>query len=565
MKKFVIFSFLSCLVTGLALTMPGLARAAGEAPLTDAETYRLGEQMYLKGLLPSGKPMQAFVSGDIPVEGTSFTCVSCHLRSGIGSFEGNVATSPTNGRILYQERKPHIKGGSDRVPSYYKYASYFPARPAYTDDSLAELITDGVDPTGRSVVEVMPRYELDDRDMDILIAYLKTLSDKHSPGVTETEIKFATVIGEDADPALVEAMLVPIEFNVKRKNSQALTYKNNARLARMAFNMMGPELAEKRFSLARWVLKGPSSTWQEQLEAYYQADPVFVLLGGITGGDWEPIHRFCEEHRIPNLLPLTDYPVISDSDWYTLYFSRGIRQEGEAAARWLHSMHDLFADRNIVQVIRDNRMGNTLAEGFRESWGHAGEATAREMLLKGDEPLTAERLKEAAGGDTAVLVVWDDATSLPALEKLAAAEGAPGIILASGSFLGKEMWNVPETLRKSLHLTYPHRLPQDEERFDLAVRVVTMGKNPENYDQKVLRQSFIIGEMLGSTLVKMRGEFYRDYFFDVIGMKADATYPLYERIGFGPGQRYASKGCYIVQLGAGETPRLEKKSEWVTQ
>ena len=168
-----------CLIA-LPLGMAGCAKPSGSAAkLSPEEIQRLGERMYLEGILPSGQPMQAFVSGDVPVDGTSFTCVSCHLRSGLGSVEGEVITPPTNGRILYQERKPYVKG-SEFVPQIHNYAVYLSVRPAYTDETLATLIAAGVDPTGRSVLKAMPRYELDDKDMAILIAYLKTLSDEPS-------------------------------------------------------------------------------------------------------------------------------------------------------------------------------------------------------------------------------------------------------------------------------------------------------------------------------------------------------------------------------------------------
>jgi len=539
--------------------------APDEPILSAEEIHRLGERMYREGILPSGAPMQAFVSGDVPVSGTSFTCVSCHLRSGLGSIEGQVSTPPTNGRALYAAREPYIKG-YEHVPSFHNYAVYFPARPAYTDETLAELIIGGDDPTGRSVTRVMPIYDLDDPDMEILIAYLKTLSDQPSPGVSEAEIKFATVIVEGTDPVAVKSMLAPLEFGVARKNSLATASKANDRVARMGYNMLGPDLLQKRFSLAQWVLKGPSATWRAQLDAYYQAEPVFAVLGGISDGDWEPVHRFCEENRIPNILPVVDYPVISDHDWYTLYFSHGVRQEGETAARYLHGMYDLFTDRAIVQVSRDSRKGHALADGFRATWADTGHPPAIDIILKEGEQFTQQRLQQIiAEFKPAALIVWDDAAALEAFDGLPGNADRPGVVLASGTYVGKSLWAIPEPLRDLLYFTYPYRLPQDDVRFDISARKVLAGKPVDAYDPKIIRQSYITNELMGKALMEMRGEYYRDFFFDVIGMMADEYYPLYERVGFGPGQRYASKGCFVVQLGKGETPQLERRSEWVTR
>jgi hypothetical protein len=53
---------------------------------------------------------------------------------------------------------------------------------------------------------------------------------------------------------------------------------------------------------------------------------------------------------------------------------------------------------------------------------------------------------------------------------------------------------------------------------------------------------------------------------DVVGMMRDEYYSIgavYPRLSFGPGQRYASKGCYVVQVGEGDQPALEKRSDWV--
>ena len=551
-------------MTLLLLTLATVAIAAPEPPLAAEEIQLHGERMYREGILPNGQAMQAFVSDDVPVDGTAFTCVSCHLRSGLGSVEGEVVTPPTNGRILYQERKPFIKG-AEFVPSIANYAKYLPERPAYTDDTLATLISAGIDPTGRSVLKAMPRYELEDRDMAIMIAYLKTLSDQPPPGVGERELKFATVIVEGTDPVAVESMVLPLQFSVDRKNSLATAAKTNDRVARMGYNMLG-DLHAYTFTLSRWLLKGAPDTWRAQLEEYYAKEPVYALLGGISPGTWEPVHRFCEEHRIPDLFPIVDEPVLSKSDWYTQYLSRGIRQEGEAAARHLHGMVDLIKDRAIVQLSRDSKRSRALADGFRTVWAETGHAPALDITLPAGEPLTAQTLQRiVTEHNPAVLVVWDDAALLEALPSLMAQANHPGMVIASGPSLGKALWAIPEPLRTPLYLTWPYRLPQDDARYDIAARKVLAGKRAENYDPVILRQAYIAQEVLGTALMMMRGEYYRDFLLDTIGMMEDMYFPLYERVSFGPGQRYAVKGCYIVQLGKGDKPLLEKRSEWVTQ
>ena len=94
------------------------------------------------------------------------------------------------------------------------------------------------------------------------------------------------------------------------------------------------KFAFRRASLSIWELKGAPETWRAQLEAYYTREPVFVVLGGMSNQSWEPIHTFCEEQRIPCLFPVTDFPVVTDTGWYTYYFSKGYAQEGEAVSRF---------------------------------------------------------------------------------------------------------------------------------------------------------------------------------------------------------------------------------------
>lgn len=563
----------------LVLLTPPLARAAEQgapaATVSREETLRLGERMYRDGILPSEEPMTAYVEKDIPVDGTMFSCVSCHLRSGLGSFEGGVLTPPTNGASLYTpyDSRPEIREpgmgemgetGRIRQLSIYLLGKYgtFPQRPAYTDATLAAALRGGIDPAGREFIQVMPRYYLNDRDMGILITYLKSLSAAPAPGVTETGIRFATVITEEVSQKERDEMLVPLESYLRSRSNPNLR-PSNMRRRGMLQNAVDP--AFRRMSLARWELKGPPETWRGQLEDYYRKEPVFALLGGISTKSWQPIHDFCEEHRLPCLFPITDLPVISATGWYTLYFSKGFYQEGEAAARHLGRQGDASHRKSVVQVYRDTPEGHAYAAGFRAAWAEFGRKPPIDRVLPAGMPVSEEFLRRLTVQDNpAVLVVWLGAEALSPLAAVATDNRQPEQLYVSATLLKEGLLTVPETLRDRTYITYPKWLPQPlpsmPPRWGESWGVK---KSPAITDRQIAYKMISLGTVLSEVLTDMRTNFYRDYLLDIVdGIDLTVDSP-YERLSFGPGQRYAAKGCYIVQLTRGPEAKLERKSDWV--
>jgi len=157
---------------GYAATDPGPAADA----LATEETHRLGERMYRSGLLSDGSSLLGTVRGDVAIDSTVFSCVNCHGRSGIGTVEGQVASPPVNGKSLFNARYPYkeyIKNVISEKKGVARTAQAL--RPAYTDESLANAIRFGIDPTGRELLPIMPRYDLAERDMHFLIGYLRSL------------------------------------------------------------------------------------------------------------------------------------------------------------------------------------------------------------------------------------------------------------------------------------------------------------------------------------------------------------------------------------------------------
>jgi hypothetical protein len=279
-----IFILIALLLIPCTSVAADKAAAAGVAGLSTEEALRLGEVMYQKGMLPSGKPMKALVQRDIELTGTMITCSNCHMRSGLGSVEGNVLSLPTNGARLYAP----LQGIRD-IPGTGMARFFFNTpRPAYTDESLAAALRQGVDPTGRVMIDTMPRYALDDREMEIMIYYLKSLSSELSPGVAGNVIRFATVVSEEVSAEDRNAMLEPLMSYVREEWNANVSVMMQAQR----------DASFRALSLDVWELKGSPDTWGDQLEAFYRKQPVFALLGGMTTKTG-PIHQFCRRTGYP--------------------------------------------------------------------------------------------------------------------------------------------------------------------------------------------------------------------------------------------------------------------------
>jgi hypothetical protein len=523
------------------------------------EAMRLGENMYDKGILPSGEPMKAMVKGDIPVDADKFTCASCHLRSGFGVSEGKLNSPPVDGPRLYSPAWGSRSFLTGIKPGRANEKIFLPP---YTDETLARVLETGVAPGGRQLDDIMPKYFLNDRDMAIMVYYLKNLSSGPQPGVTGTTVRFATIVGDDVPPADRQAMLGLLRNFFNNRSISATKDRHTRELQTLT-----QKVDLRRLELSVWELKGPAGTWRRQLEEYYRKDPVFAFVGGMTSGTWEPIHRFCEDHRIPALFPLTDFPVISESDWYTEYLSKGLYQEGESAARYLDGKRE-NKDLSVVQVFRNNAAGAALSGAFEKTWTDLGRKAPVNISLNGNEKLNADFWTKLAGKHPhAVFLLWVNSRDFSALGPLA--KRRPDMIFASYSLLGQGMYSLSEKERKFVYITYPYALPQDSEQFKALLETWAKKGNPDIIAYK-MSSLFLV---LNSPLSGMRGYVYRDYFLDLVDKVPDmsvgsvwltrGTAILYPRMSFGQGQRYASKGCYIVQVSKGPKPELVKMSEWV--
>src|SRR5207302_1703357 len=130
------------------------------------------------------------------------------------------------------------------------------------------LYREGIDPDGRTLDYLMPRFALDDASMQLLIGYLRELSAHPAPGALTDILQFATVVTPDADPVKRDAMLEVLNHFFGNKNA----YYRGAdpplqSERRIHFRVL------RRWQLHVWELKGAPETWREQLEHDLRLEP----------------------------------------------------------------------------------------------------------------------------------------------------------------------------------------------------------------------------------------------------------------------------------------------------
>jgi len=167
----------------------------------------------------------------------------------------------------------------------------------YSVQSLANALALGVSNRGVELSPAMPRYKLTDTDLQALAAYLRQLSVEWSPGVSNSSIRFATVIAPDVDPERKRLVKEMLQMIVRQKNGSTHTaadIRTRHHMTSAAEMILG---TERKWELDIWEPQGPPDSWGTQLREWYRNKPVFALVSGVGNATWQPVHDFAKKKR----------------------------------------------------------------------------------------------------------------------------------------------------------------------------------------------------------------------------------------------------------------------------
>ncbi len=536
-------------------------RAAIAAP-----DIALGKRLYEQGLTASGEEVTAVTQGDILFSSSQFSCANCHRRSGYGSSEGGQFVPPITASYLFNKREWHRSYLFDKMFKEEQPASFWAkirqprVRPAFTPETLAKAIRQGVDPEGKPMDLLMPRFQIGAADMENLIAYLRTLDTKPAPGVDTKVIHFATVVSDGVDATKRDAMLATIEAFKKWIN---LDTRGDLRNPQFSPHYRSDLIKGYRLWDTRvWRLHGKPESWPDQLAKYYAEQPVFALLSGMVEGSWTPIQRFCRSREIPCLFPNTELPA-AKPDYYTFYLSRGLGLEGDALAASLKEQ--LLGGERIFQLHASSIAGETPARAFAA--GMAGVDAHLATWRFGDAKALREQLDALTqlASKPDYLVIWPGRHAALVTRWLIDHPNVAGEIYLPSAAADSLPETLPQALEDRLFLTWPYEYPGAYHPRAFRVRAWMRSRGLDIPYPRIQFDTYYALTILQFGLAHIVDHFSRDYLIEYIEHEAEnalnpGTFP---RLSLGPGQRFASRGAYIMRRNHLDKYPLTRASEWI--
>jgi hypothetical protein len=320
--------------------------------------------------------------------------------------------------------------------------------------------------------------------------------------------------------------------------------------------------ANRRWQLHVWQLTGPPDTWQDQLKRHLAKEPVLAVISGLGGKNWEPVHAFCEQAALPCLFPNVEAPPAdADLDFYSVYFSKGVLLEAGLIAQNILNPGGGKMAKEVHQFYRAGDSGESGAEALAGALRHAGIQVKNHVLADGVPGREIDQaMRKATHADT--LVLWLRPRDLAALDGLPVPQVT---VFMSGLLGGLEVTPLPARWREHTRMAYPFGLPKQRLiNVDFTLGWFRIRQIPV-VDLQVQTDTYLACGLLSEALNRMADTFVRDYLVERMqGMLEHRILTgYYPRLSLAAGQRFASKGGYLVHFSEDSGGLLVADQNWL--
>jgi ABC-type branched-subunit amino acid transport system substrate-binding protein len=491
--------------------MPSLSCAAG---LSSAQER--GRRIYHEGK-GRNKISAVLLGPGIKAPGRSFPCVNCHLGEGSGDFEGGVRSAEINYWTLTKEFSGPRPSG--RI------------HPPYSDEDLFTAVTSGMDPAGNDLDPAHPRYEMEQEDLEDLLAYIKVLGREPVPGVTDDQVRVGMLL--PGSGPLAEAgreMRALLEGIFADVNERGALYRRALTLVPASFD---PSKEGDDLTAARDLLKRRD---------------VFCFLANLavpTDGD---VAKFLAEEKVPVIAPLLAAPEGGfGTDRYTFHILSSVRDQARVMADFL--AEDLkMAGKPVGILHAADRHGEGGATGVREQARRHGLKIVAEFQFvpgKLSPPEAVSRLRKE--GAEAIFYFGGGREAL-AFAREAGRQGWSPVLMAPAQLVGNTLFSVPEQVLGGVYLAVPFTPPRPDSRG--MADLLRIGEK-HGVARKHLAFQVVVyagAKLLEDGLKRAGVSVTRENFVDTIGNLWKYETHLTPPLTYTPNRRAGAAGAAMIRV-----------------
>ena len=148
--------------------------------LINEASYRTGETLFQTGKTQTDKVM----IGDSEAPASLFACKNCHGTGALGISEGGFSAPDIRWHRLIRDSRVSFSRGISQGEK----------RAPYNRQLLHRLLTRGIDSNNQPISHIMPRYALEEKELDGLIVYLKKIDAQFEQGVESDSITIGLIL-----------------------------------------------------------------------------------------------------------------------------------------------------------------------------------------------------------------------------------------------------------------------------------------------------------------------------------------------------------------------------------
>jgi ABC-type branched-subunit amino acid transport system substrate-binding protein len=510
-----------------AVVAPGVAEPPGLSPAEER-----GRVIYFEGSAPSGDPITAYLGENrLELPGEAATCGSCHGHDGKGRPESGILPSNVTWKYLTRSYGHLHPGGLEHS--------------RFDEESLEVYMRTGVYPGGERGDPSMPVYEISDRDLDDLLAYMKLVGEILDPGLGETTVRVGTLLPSGGPLGEIG--------DVIRDVLQACFEEVN-----QTGGVYG-----RRLELAVHRIRAAEEARPEAVGEWLAEERPFALVSPFTPRMDLAVHAAVSSRGIPLVGPFTLHSVQSFAlNRNVFYLYPGLGEQVEALLRYADRELELASPRLAVLHPSESSLDDVLALVEKSGREREWPSVRREVFAAAafDAARSVEALRQAAVDLVVFLGVESELRLF--LEAAATADWFPHV-LAPGALAGGLLAEVPSGFEERLYLAYP-TLPQDRKPWALREVSRLLGGNQlaRSHVQAVL-SAYSSAAVLVEALRRAGKDLgRRELTTELEGLYRFET-GLTPPITFTANRRVGAQGAYVLGPASVAEGRLPETVDWV--